>query len=83
MQANWAGRARAPRPHEPPPRPASCIIGNLAAGCHGDDGGAVDLTQGARGNVHAPCVDDDDFPSSRGSISGPPLTCSAPNSCLE
>ena len=53
-----ARRARAPRPHEP--RPASCIIGNLAAGCH-RDGGAVVLTQGARGNVHSPCVDDDDF----------------------
>ena len=80
MQANRAGRARAPRvctsPTHALPRalaPPGLTIGNLAAGCHGD-GGAVELTQGARGNVHAPCVGDDDLPTSRGSISGPPLT---------
>jgi len=86
--ARLGDRARAPRPHESPPARASCMHHRepRRGGCHGD-GGAVDLTQGARPGqcpctMHA-CVDDDDFPTSRGSISGPPLTCSALNSCLE
>ena len=61
-------RARAPRTHElaSPGGLAAGGIGSLAAGgaeARQGDGGAVGLTQGARGlAVSAQCVDDDDDP---------------------